>query len=70
MVDYTLTPDDRVLRLPEVENICGIKKSTIRRHELAGTFPARIRIGSRSVGWKLSEIKQWLDNLNCMEAGV
>ena len=54
---------DRLLRLTEVESICGIKKSTIRRRELAGRFPKRVQIGERSVGWKESEIKEWIDSL-------
>ncbi|WP_163371951.1 helix-turn-helix transcriptional regulator [Endozoicomonas acroporae] len=62
--------EERILRLTEVESICGIKKSTIRRHELAGFFPKRVKIGTRSVGWKLSEIRERLDNLNNMEAEV
>ncbi|PJE78343.1 hypothetical protein CI610_02718 [invertebrate metagenome] len=41
---------DRILRLPDVETICGIKRSTIRRQEINGTFPRRISIGKRSVG--------------------
>lgn len=49
----------RILRLPEVEAICGIKRSSIRRLELAGKFPRRVKIGARSVGWKESEVREW-----------
>ena len=55
--------DERILRLPEVIRICGIQKSTIRRYELAGQFPQRVKLGVRSVEWKASDIYQWLEGL-------
>lgn len=48
--------NERILRLPEVVSVCGIAKSIIRRHEQAGKFPQRVKLGVRSVGWLASEI--------------
>lgn len=53
------TTIERILRLPEVEAICGIKCSSIRRLEMAGKFPRRVKIGPRSIGWKESEVREW-----------
>ena len=53
---------DRILRLPEVVNRCGISKRTIYRLEAAGRFPARRQLGPRAVGWVESEVRAWIAN--------
>lgn len=53
---------DRVIRKPELCELIGLCESTIRLHEIAGTFPRRIKIGPRAVGWRLSAIENWLAN--------
>ena len=56
---------DRILRTPEVVKITGLSKTTIWRRVKSGDFPAPVRLGSlatRSVGWRESHIKQWLDS--------
>ncbi len=51
----------RFLRLPEVEFLVGIKRSTIYRDIAAGKFPAPYELGSsRSVGWLSTEISAWI----------
>lgn len=53
--------DARFLRLPEVEFLVGIKRSTIYRDIAAGKFPAPYELsGSRSVGWLSTEISAWI----------
>lgn len=59
--------EERILRLAEVEALCGLKKSTIRRQELAGEFPKRVQISQRNVGWKLSDLREWLENISSKE---
>ena len=61
------TTKERLLRLPEVEAICGIKRSTIRRLELVGRFPRRVKIGARSVGWRETDIREWFSSLQNSE---
>ncbi len=34
----------------------------IRRLELSGLFPQRVRLGPGRVAWRLSEIEDWLDS--------
>ena len=56
---------DRILRIPEIVEITGLSRTTIWRRVKSGDFPAPVRLGSlatRSVGWRESEIKQWLDS--------
>lgn len=54
--------DNRIIRLPDVISMTGLCKSTIRRLELSNTFPKRLSLGPRAVGWKLSEIQGWLND--------
>ncbi|MCB1762180.1 MAG: AlpA family phage regulatory protein [Gammaproteobacteria bacterium] len=50
-----------ILRRREVERVTGLSASTIRRKEISGEFPARIRLGPNSIGWRADEVTQWID---------
>jgi prophage regulatory protein len=52
----------RVLRLREVEQTTGIRRSTIYESMEAGTFPRPIKVGPRAVGWLEHEIVAWLES--------
>jgi len=51
--------DDRILRIADVEQSVGLKKSTIYALVQKKEFPSPIKLGSRSSGFLLSEINQW-----------
>jgi prophage regulatory protein len=53
---------DGVARLPEVEQVSGLSRSSIYRLEAAGEFPKRVKLGQRSVGWPRSAILKWCAN--------
>ena len=54
-------PDrNRILRMQEVCQFTGLGKSTVYRKLSEGTFPAPIRLGSRAIGWRLSDLDNWL----------
>nr|WP_201340436.1 AlpA family phage regulatory protein [Isorropodon fossajaponicum symbiont] len=48
-------------RAKEVQNMTGLSRTTLWRLENKGEFPYRVSLGGNSVGWKLSEIKGWID---------
>lgn len=50
----------RIPRLPEVMSIVGLRRACIYKMQREGTFPKRIRIGVRAVGWIDSEIHSWV----------
>jgi prophage regulatory protein len=50
----------RVLRLPQVLDRTGLSRSSLYRLHAAGTFPRRVQISERSVGWIESEVDAWL----------
>ena len=57
-------PIERLLRLPEVEAMTGIRKSSI--YSLMGqtppAFPKAIKLSRRAVCWSSSSISAWIDD--------
>lgn len=51
---------ERILRIPEVVEITGLSRTTIWRVERKGEFPARVQLSENSVGWRESEVKEWI----------
>jgi prophage regulatory protein len=49
----------RLLRLAEVSKMIGLGRSSIYNYVAEGTFPAPIRVGERSVRWKLADVLAW-----------
>jgi prophage regulatory protein len=55
--------DERILRIPQVIELTGLKKTSLYLMIKSGKFPRPVRIGKRAVGWKLSDLKEWLERL-------
>ena len=51
----------QILKLPEVLKLCCISRATVYAQINAGTFPAPIKLGKRSVGWVKEEIQAWIN---------
>lgn len=51
---------DRILRLKAVLDRTGLCRATLYRKVKAGTFPRQVRIAERCVGWRESQVDQWL----------
>lgn len=49
----------RFLRQPEVIRETGLSKSTIRRQEMKGAFPKRIKVSDNASGWWSADIDRW-----------
>ncbi|ONG41572.1 hypothetical protein BKE30_03835 [Alkanindiges hydrocarboniclasticus] len=49
----------KYLRLPDVIERCGIKKSKIYDDMETGDFPKNYQLGGRAVGWLESDITAW-----------
>lgn len=52
---------ERLLRLPAVESLTGLKKSSIYAGMSADppTFPRCVRLSARAVAWRESDIAAW-----------
>lgn len=55
-----VTPRDRLVRLSEVEDITGLRKSCLYRLIQEGKFPASVRLTARSVAWSESAVHAWV----------
>lgn len=49
-----------ILRMPTVRRMTTLGRSTIYRLMALNLFPSAIRLGPRAVGWRLTDIDQWL----------
>ncbi len=58
----------RIITKKELLEIVPYSAQHILRLEKKGSFPRRIVIGPRRVGWRLSDVERWLGER--MEAGA
>lgn len=61
MTDRTTPPVHSILRLQAVKQRTGLSRSSIYQHMKAGTFPRRLSLGPRSVGWLEADINAWIE---------
>ena len=54
-----MTEANVVARLPEVEQVSGLSRSSIYRLEASGEFPKRVKLGQRAVGWPREALLNW-----------
>lgn len=52
---------DILLRRPEVEARTGLSRSTIYAWLGRGDFPQPVKLGTRLVAWRESDITAWLE---------
>ncbi|MDG1117232.1 MAG: AlpA family transcriptional regulator [Flavimaricola sp.] len=52
---------ERILRRPEVEARTGLSRSTIYLWIQKGEFPKPVALGARLVGWRESDVAEWLE---------
>ncbi|MDD4887585.1 MAG: AlpA family transcriptional regulator [Thiomonas sp.] len=53
-------PADRLLRLPEVESLVGLRKSAIYARLKTGDFPPCVKLGPRAAAWSELEVQNWI----------
>lgn len=52
---------DSVLRRPEVKRLTGIGTSTLYALMAKGEFPRPLKLSARSVGWRESDVRLWIE---------
>lgn len=50
-----------ILRLPDVLKATGLTRSPLYELMSDGDFPRPVKLGRRAVGWKSSEVEQWIE---------
>ncbi|MFP3616132.1 AlpA family phage regulatory protein, partial [Paraburkholderia sp. SIMBA_050] len=58
---------DRIVREKELLAICGFSRSTLYEKRKRGEFPSPVKLGRKATGWKLSDVKAWIDGLEPSE---
>ncbi|WP_278400779.1 helix-turn-helix transcriptional regulator [Stutzerimonas kunmingensis] len=53
----------RFIKLAKVKDYTSLSTSEIYRRIAAGTFPAQVTLGPKSVAWIESEVLAWCDDL-------
>jgi prophage regulatory protein len=53
----------RFIKRTEVEKLTTLSTSEIYRRIAAGTFPAQVTLGPKSVAWIEAEVVAWCDSL-------
>lgn len=61
---------EKLYRLNEVENLTGLRKSSIYAGMKVGTFPLCIRLSTRAVAWRESDIAEWQASKQPKQSGV
>lgn len=51
---------DKIHRLPSALAITGLCRTSLYKHLKEGNFPEPVRLGARAVGWKESELAEWV----------
>ena len=56
--------EDQIIKLPAVQLMTGLSRTTVYRLSAESKFPARVRLSDdgNAVGWRLSEIQSWIAN--------
>ncbi len=61
MISSSAPVFDRFVREAERRQITSLSRSQAWKLEKEGLFPPRIKLGSRSVVWKLSDLLKWVN---------
>lgn len=57
-----MTTQVHILRRREVEQAVALSRSTIYRLMDKGDFPKPVKLTAHAVGWRASDIFQWLES--------
>jgi prophage regulatory protein len=51
---------DRIIKMAELERICGMSRSTIYSEMKMKRFPPQVKLTTRGVGWSQNEVQKWI----------
>lgn len=52
---------EKILRIREVVSRTGLSRPTVYRLVQSGSFPRQVQLSPQCVGWKESEIDDWIE---------
>jgi predicted DNA-binding transcriptional regulator AlpA len=54
------TANDRLIKLPDVERLTGLRRSAIYERIQRGAFPKSVKVGVRSATWSHAAVQAWI----------
>lgn len=51
----------KLIRIEEVSEMTGLKKSALYQRISENTFPSPIKLGARCSRWNLVEVQKWIE---------
>ena len=51
---------DRLIKLPDVERLTGLRRSAIYERIQKGVFPRSVKVGKRSATWSEAAVQAWI----------
>ena len=57
----SFTPPDKILSRAQLRDMVPVSDMTIWRWERDNKFPKRIRLAPNKVGWRLSDVMNWIN---------
>jgi len=51
---------EALLRIKSVQDLTGLRKSSLYAFVKEGSFPSPVKIGKRAVAWKSTDINEWI----------
>ena len=58
----TKRESDRLLRLPEVQRLTGLRRSAIYEQMQRGIFPRSVKAGPRAATWSEAAVQAWISD--------
>jgi prophage regulatory protein len=52
--------DERLIRLPQVEILTGLRRAHIYGLARRGKFPKPLKLGARASAWRESQVQAWI----------
>src|SRR5689334_12581733 len=56
----SLPSADRLIKLPDVERLTGLRRSAIYERIQRGSFPRSVKVGKRSSTWSEAAVQAWI----------
>jgi prophage regulatory protein len=70
MLNDSAPQTEQLLRMPEVEKLCGLKRSSIYRRIAEGSFVKPVSLGGRAVAFPSSQVQRWIADRIASAQGV
>ena len=55
-------------RMNEVTKRTGLARATIYRRMGEGTFPQPVKLGTRAIAWRSSDVDAWIESLSVINS--